>query len=179
MFLRNRILSAICKEAWDERAYILLGLDRHIQDIRTSRNREWWEFRRLVPTRLKDPEEGHSRPGNVSEWEDVLVLVFGTAWRTYRNSLQHREAWMKHEHEFINKVCSLWELPKLQECAPRESPNSLPFAAAAGPKRRKSMLSMDQIPSSHDDSDVQPIRVHGPDRMAALCLLLTASLWPI
>ena len=78
-FLHQRILQAIHKSAWREgEAGAGLG-DKLLLELRAQRCRMAWDAVKWAPVKLRRAENlAHGRPGNVSEWEDVLVQHYGS-----------------------------------------------------------------------------------------------------
>ena len=155
--LHHRVLTAIYKEAYNEKDFIPEGGQPHTRELRAVRSRAWWDRIRLIPTIHKDPLERHSAPGQVAEWEDPLVTAFGVNWREIRNGFHDKAAWMKQCPSFINKICEAWGLPKLQLEKPVLDDELV--EATRDAKRVKCIGSIHDRPVEHDSPEVQPLKL--------------------
>ena len=111
----------------------------------------------MISTHWKAEDEVHSVPGNVAEWEDLFVLIFGVAWRAFRDEFPNKEAWMRGIEDFVNKVCEKWDLPLL----PVKTLNSLRSKTdqTRTAKVRKTALSLDLAPRGHEAPEELPFKV--------------------
>jgi hypothetical protein len=152
--IHHRALEAIFKEAWKEKERSGLSTDSKLQLLRTARNRRWWDRIRQIPTRLKEPTERHASPGAVVEWEDPLVLVYGTCWRDFRDGLSDYSAWKRHGIEFINAVCAKWKLYCMRLAKPSAREATTDWREE---KRQRVAMTLGTLPKRHEKNDVEPI----------------------
>jgi hypothetical protein len=156
--MHHRLLIAVFKEAYKEKLSEPQGNNPHIRELRTARNRVWWDQRREIPTHLKDATEHHAAPGNVSEWEDPLVLAYGNNWRKFRDGLPDKAAWMTHCGNFVSLICEKWGLPK-PKITDVSSSGDGHCGVMREAKRLKVITSLDGRPRVHDTLDVEPLIV--------------------
>ena len=127
-FLVHRMLLEYFKEAWSGRIRFDRDGRRRTEQLRLHRSRLWWDDTMRIPYyHRRIMGWTHARPGNpLRQWEDVLVELKGPRWREWRDSFENERAWKCCTRELINSICSLWDLPQLEEriFVPRQMQNN-------------------------------------------------------
>ena len=104
----------------------------------------WWEVVKQEPSYVRKRDECmHWTKGHHTEWEDVLVLAYGLAWRTFRDNFHTLNDWMGNLTHFVNTVCASWGLPAM---AAQETVPDLPLEPAT---KRRRLRTLDQCPPNH------------------------------
>ena len=140
-FMHERILCGVFKSAWREEYCSAPDGKFHIRTLRRERCRLWWDGVKHESVWLrKHFGFTHFGKGGRTEWEDVLVEVYGVAWRSWRDSHRSSLQWLQNASEFVCSVCRKWGLPGTK-------PVERSTGQHCAPKRRKS-FSLDDFPES-------------------------------
>lgn len=131
-----RILHAVHREAWHERAG---RTDSHlsiVETLRTMRSRDRFDNVKNVPFSQRK-EEGwtHGTRGNILLWDDVLVDFYGPDWRLTRDQGTYR-SWEAGASKFVRHVCQKWDLLYFDGSKP--ATHHTPVTEAEAAKRAKS-----------------------------------------
>ena len=165
----HRVLAEVFREAWRERERQHTNTDHQLRLLRTARCRQWWDRIRQIPTRWKEVSERHSTPAAVTEWEDPLVLVYGTRWRDFRDSVADKAAWNRHQRELIDAVCSKWRLPRIKAA---EVALDTGTAQQIPQSKRRTLTSLDGIPSCHDKDSCDPVHIGWAKQGGCFCFVV-------
>jgi hypothetical protein len=159
--LHHRVLIAVFQSSWRE-GVSMSGMPPHLQTLRRTRNRLWWDGVKdeSVLTRTHHDMKRAAK-GPLTEWEDALVLVFGSSWRNIRNDCANEIEWSSHMPHFVNELCKLWGLPRMANQADARSTVALArIRNEANEANEKSLLTHSDMPASHCDTDVDTYGWH-------------------
>ena len=128
MMAYHRVLKLVFKAAWKEKWSPCAWDTNPLQSARECRDQTWWYLvqNSCSRTDMKQQHLQHRCKGaQRTAWDDVLALVFGPAWRSFRDQHSSLTEWMKHCTMFIDKVCGEWGLPLL--CKPGSKVRGVPI----------------------------------------------------
>ena len=124
--MHHRILEHILKNAWREKHGPTPAGCNHLEAVRCVRSHIWWEAIKDIRVAKRGHADcKHATKGPHTEWEDVIVLVYGLEWRSLRDNCGTLHEWLSNRSHFINKVCELWKLPLLVETVIETIPTTI------------------------------------------------------